>query len=286
MNLSETTTFCFVASYAVALSLEVVSLARRFGWHRLVLLGFAVAGVFAHVTYLTVQSRGAETPLSSPSDWASVSALALACVYLFATFTAPRQSIGLFLLPLVLALIGVASVASDRPISADRATDFWGSAHGLLLVLATVAVIVGFLAGVMYLIQSWRLKHNLPSRGGFRLPSLEVLEHLNARALGVSAVLVAGGFGSGLVLARLRLAGDGGSIWTDPLVISLTVMLLWLIAAELFRWLYPSARQGRKVAYLTVASFGFLLIVLASLLWTGSSHAAQGEAPQPPRQTL
>lgn len=286
MNLSETTTFCFVASYAVALSLEVVSLARRFGWHRLVLLGFAVAGVFAHVTFLAVHAQQSHTPLSSPSDWASVAALSLACVYLFASFTAPRQALGLFLLPLVLALVGVSTVASDRPIAAENASDFWGQTHGVLLVLATVSVIIGFLAGVMYLIQSWRLKQKLPSANEFRLPSLEVLEQLNSRALGVSAALVAGGFGSGLVLTRLRHGSDGAAIWGDPLVISLSVMLVWLVAAELFRWLYPGARRGRKVAYLTVASFGFLVIVLASLLWTGSSHAAQGEAPQPPRQTL
>ena len=57
MDLTRITVFCFTASYAVALSIEAVSLARRFGLHRPVLLGFAAAGVFAHAAYLLVRAR-------------------------------------------------------------------------------------------------------------------------------------------------------------------------------------------------------------------------------------
>lgn len=274
MNFSDTTTLCFVASYAVALSMELVGLVRRVGWRRLVMLGFAFAGVFAHAVFLLNQTRESATPLASPAEWSSVAALTLACIYLFSSITSPRQSIGLFLLPLVLLLLGVSALASDEPFATQRASIFWGRIHGWLLMLATVTVIVGFLAGVMYLIQSWRLKHKLPPDSRFRLPSLEALETTNARSLGISAALVAGGFASGLVLAGLRQSHGEGQLWRDPLVISLTVMLVWLVAAEFFRLLYPSARRGRKVAYLTVASFGFLMIVLASMLVGGAGHGA------------
>ncbi len=60
--------------------------------------------------------------------------------------------------------------------------------------------------------------------------------------------------------------------WTDPVVLSLSAMLLWLTFAEVFRLCYPAARQGRKVAYLTIAAFGFLLLVLASVTWKDSLH--------------
>jgi hypothetical protein len=49
-------------------------------------------------------------------------------------------------------------------------------------------------------------------------------------------------------------------------------MTLWLVAAEVFRVVYPAARRGRKVAYLTLASFGFLVITLASFLWLDNVH--------------
>jgi hypothetical protein len=63
-------------------------------------------------------------------------------------------------------------------------------------------------------------------------------------------------------------------LWTDPVVLSLAAMLLWLVAAEVFRLVYPAARRGRKVAYLTLASFGFLVIALASLTLLDSVHGA------------
>jgi ABC-type uncharacterized transport system permease subunit len=251
-----------------------------------VLLLFAAAGVFAHSVYLITRTRTSAAPLASPAEWSLLAALTLAVIYLFASFKAPRQALGLFLLPLVLGLVGVASVASDQPFSPQRASAFWGRTHGVLLMLATVTVIVGFLAGLMYLIQSWRLKRKLPPSSRFRLPTLETLERVNNRSVAISAALVAGGFASGLVLVGLQQTQGGRFLWRDPLIVSLTAMLLWLVAAELFRWLYPSARRGRKVAYLTLASFGFLAIVLGSLLWTGGNHgtARASAAIHPPAE--
>jgi hypothetical protein len=48
-------------------------------------------------------------------------------------------------------------------------------------------------------------------------------------------------------------------------------MLVWLVAAALFNLLYQPARQGRKVAYLTVASFVFLAVALGVFM-LGDSH--------------
>jgi hypothetical protein len=50
-------------------------------------------------------------------------------------------------------------------------------------------------------------------------------------------------------------------------------MLLWLVVAEVFRLVYPAARQGRKVAYLTLASFLFLVITVLALTFVDSGHA-------------
>ena len=84
---------------------------------------------------------------------------------------------------------------------------------------------------------------------------------------------MAGGFLSGLVLSTLnRSETSGYTLWTDPLVLTSAAMLGWLLAANVFRWAYPPARTGRKVAYLTVAAFGFLAMTLASLVARGPSH--------------
>ena len=108
----------------------------------------------------------------------------------------------MFLLPAVLGLIALSHAASSDPIAVERASSFWAQTHSWLLILATVTVTLGFLAGLMYLIQSGRLKRKRPAPKGFRLPSLESLERVNSRALAVSVWLVAGGFVSGLVLTQ------------------------------------------------------------------------------------
>lgn len=279
LDLSRITVFCFTASYAVALSLEAVSVARRFGLHRPVLLGFAAAGVFAHAAYLVVRSQAEAAPLSSPADWCLLASLALAAVYGGTTLASPRHATGLFLLPVVLGLIALSHAVSPEPMAAERASLFWGRVHSASLVFATVSVTIGFLAGVMYLIQSWRLKRKMLPPTGFRLPSLETLERVNGRALGLSLWLVATGFVSGVVLTRLARGAATHGLWTDPVVIGLSVMLGWLVVVEVFRFSYPAARQGRKVAYLTVASFVFLVITLASMALVDGAGADGNPKP-------
>ena len=124
---------------------------------------------------------------------------------------------------------------------------------------------IGFAAGVLYLVQASRLKRKLPAPGGLRLPSLEWLERINSRVVVISVILVAIGFLAGVVL-NVAARGSGELSWSDPVISSSALMLAWLVAAALFGGLYKPARHGRKVAYLTVASFGFLLLALGTLL--------------------
>jgi hypothetical protein len=71
--------------------------------------------------------------------------------------------------------------------------------------------------------------------------------------------------------------------WTDPVIWSTAVMFGWLLAAAIFSAVYRPARSGRKVAYLTVASFVFLALSLFARLLLPSEHGAQrNESGQTP----
>lgn len=274
---------CFTASYGVALALEITRLLFRSGVRGAVMLGFAAAGLLAHTLYLTHRAlaNGGETPLSSAYDWYLVAAWTLAAAYLYLTIHHPRAAIGLFVLPLVLTLIGVAFFLADTTTVADtQATYYWGLLHGVFLLLGTVTVAVGFVAGVMYLIQSYRLKHKLQPRRGLELPSLEWLERVNGRAIIYSLLLLSVGVMSGVVLNLVTHRRQAQAVpWTDPIVIASLATMFWLIAATLFNVFYRPARQGRKVAYLTVASFLLLAASLALSLLLPSQHRPR--APQP-----
>jgi hypothetical protein len=193
-------------------------------------------------------------------------------VYFYLSYYYPQAAIGLFVFPLVLGLIGAAALFADRaPIVSASSNRAWGAIHGVFLLLGTVAVMVGFVAGSMYLLQAYRLKHKLPPMQGLRLPSLESLEAVNSRSLALSTLLVSIGFLAGIVL---RSRSESGSLpWSDPVVWSSALMLSWLLAATIFNAVYRPARRGRKVAYLTIVSFVFVAFALGVLLLVDTQHA-------------
>jgi hypothetical protein len=176
----------------------------------------------------------------------------------------------------IIGLIGAAALLADRaPIASASASRAWGAIHGVFLLLGTVAVVIGFVAGAMYLLQAYRLKHKLPPSPGFRLPNLEWLELVNSRSLVISTLLVTVGFLSGVILkAQSR---QGALPWSDPVVWSSALMLGWLLVATVFNAVYKPARRGRKVAYLTIVSFVFVAFALGVLLLVDTQHSSKGD---------
>lgn len=262
-----------VACYGAALALELCGLKWRFHGRRTAMAACALSGFVLHGAVLASSVATEPVPLASPADWLSVAAFALALVFLAAVLYLPSSPSGLLLMPLVLGLLAASQAASRQPFAPDRTFYIWGMAHGLLLLLGTVTMCVGFLAGAMYLVQNYALKHPRMSSRGWRLPSLEWLERLNARMLATSTVLILLGFASGVVLSILKQRHDSSlTMWRDPVVQSSAAMLLWLFAAEAFRLVYPAARRGRKVAYLTLASFAFVVITVLVLALVDSGH--------------
>ncbi|MFV2066086.1 MAG: cytochrome c biogenesis protein CcsA [Pirellulales bacterium] len=271
-------TVAFVTCYVLALGIEILRLrVPKRGWRALAVL-LTVVGATIEARYLCARAVAASaSPLSSPHDWYLLAGWALALLYLVTAVYRSQIAFGLFLLPLALGLIISAQFADPKPFAPVRASRFWGNIHGTFLLLGTVTVTIGFVAGLMYLVQSYRLKKKHPPNSGFRLPSLEWLELVNTRSLTYSVLLVGIGVIAGIILNRIRIAGQEKALpWTDPVVISSTAMFAWLIVAELFRLLYRAARRGRKVAYLTLASFLFLVIALSTLLFVKTGHGSIG----------
>ncbi|HEY2759082.1 MAG TPA: cytochrome c biogenesis protein CcsA [Pirellulales bacterium] len=275
--LSGITVVCFIASYGVALALEVVRLFYRNPLRRILTLAFAGAGLFAHTVFLAHRAVAATgAPLSSAFDWYLLAAWALVIVYLYLAWQYPQMASGLFVLPLVLGLIGVAKFADREPFPQSHAGQIWGLIHGLFLLMGLVTVTLGFVAGMMYLIQAYRLKHKLPASGGTRLPSLEWLERVNHRSIVVSVLMIGIGFASGIVLNMVLQHRKIDEVpWSDPIIWTTGAMFAWLLAAAVFSGVYRPARSGRKVAYLTVASFAVLAATLGIKLLVPSEHGGE-----------
>ncbi len=272
---------CFAASYLVAFALEVSRLVFRSGVRGAVMLAFAGAGLVAHSAYLYYRAvNTAGSPLSSAQDWYMLAAWALVAVYLYLVYYHPHTAFGLFLLPVALGLVAVGKfIASPEPFAREPASRAWGIIHGTSLLMTAVAVSVGFVAGLMYLSQTRRLKHKLPPIRGMKLPSLEWLGKVNSRAIVVSALTLGIGLVSGIILQVIGSHEQDAALpWSDPVVLSTGLMFGWLLFATIVGVLYRPTRKGHKVASLTVVSFVFLVIALAIGLLGKTQHGGGDES--------
>ena len=104
--------------------------------------------------------------------WRPIVEITILTVALYYAFLFVRGTRGW---PVVLGLIGLAEITEGSPrrqtdptweLFALEGKQFWPYVHGSLMLLAAVGVCVGFVASVMYLVQTYRLKtKRLPGKG-------------------------------------------------------------------------------------------------------------------------
>ncbi|GAB4143125.1 MAG: c-type cytochrome biogenesis protein CcsB [Planctomycetaceae bacterium] len=276
------TVFCFLASYLIALTIEGISLWKRQVWQWPAVLFATTAGLVAHTWYLLQRSTETKLPplLSSTHDWFLVLAWIVVLFYLFFRVAERSFSLGPFLLPVVLLLIGSAYYVSMSPnallaeelsgnYSAKRG---WAMLHAILLLFGISGVILGFLLALMYLIQHRRLKQKPATHTELTLPNLERLARFNWWAVMLSIPLLSLGLFTGVILGVWSKSGSDVFSFKDPVVI--INGLAWGVMVVFFVWLIQAKRSaGKMVAWRTIWAFGFLLVTLIGLqLLTSGGH--------------
>lgn len=260
---------CFAASYLVVLAAELLRIYMpRSAIRSTIKIGFAVAGFFAHTVYLAYHTNLSFDQsglwLGSWFGWSLAGAWLLVAAYLWLVFRKFNSSLGLFMMPIVLALIGWGTwLGSESGFTPDREKTIWNMVHGVSLLVGTVVVALGFVFGVMYLVHARRLKSKAVSASGqFRLPSLEWLQLNTERSLVVSACCFGLGLLSGIAS---NLTGPSEEVkipWLNPVIWTYAALFAWLVFAAIGSKIYQPTRNGRKVALLVLCSFLFLVIEL------------------------
>jgi hypothetical protein len=251
------THFCFGLSYLTAFGLEIFRSAHPLRWSRIVGIVFAVAGLLAHTIFLAYH----QPSLASPYGSLLLLAWVFAVFYLYGILHRDPYSWAIFVLPLVLALVGLSFVFTDTGHDGSWFTGerFWGMFHGIVLLLASVGITVGFLASSMYLVQADRLKRKQNPIGSMKLLSLERLERMNRRAVNLAFPLLTVGLLLGLLLGLLRPLNENAG-WS-ALKITSTVGL-WLVGALLMFLRYGAHLSGRRLAQFTILAFVLMLVAL------------------------
>ncbi len=248
---------CFGASYLTALFLCGVGFARRIPWFRGTALFFHGAGALAQSFYLAYHQPAL---FSSAGFFLFISWL-IALVSLQMGLSPRFRSINLFALPLVLVLISVAWFRGGQEGAILlRDARGWGVIHAATLILSSLVIGFGALAGSMYLVRARQLKSKHRPGTGVHLPSLEQLEDKVRQSVVIAFPLLTVGvlIGAGMLFGDAsRLAG-----WTDPRVLGTVV--LWADFAVLFWVRYAFRPSGKTLSLLVIVAF-VLLILCAAL---------------------
>lgn len=257
-----------MASYLVAFGLELARFMRKKnGFIRPLIFIFSFAGLVAQTAYIFKRSSDTQLPplLSSSHDWLVVFSWLLVVIFLFINLIDQELAIGLFLFPLVLALV-IASYFVDNVtnVLVVPAIRSWAMLHASLLVLGGVGIVLCFIISAMYLIQHRRLKHKQNFSEGFKLPSLDKLARLNRWALMISAPLLTVGMGIGIGLGVYVQKKTHPISFYDPVIIVYEIVWALMIVSVVFILRTKQPNQ-KHIAQLTIWTGGLLLLTVIGI---------------------
>lgn len=279
---------CFLIAYLLVLILEALrfasssDLTRR--WVVRVSVGMFLLAWLTHTLYLVdlviqsaLQDQGIRY-LKTWADWSIMAAWVIALAYCVMFWRRSDKQIGLFLLPLILILVGLAVVfPSESPMGRATSTvSFWRMVHSMAMLTGTILVALGFASAVMYFVHAWKLKRTPAMGWNFRLPSLEYLQQMGRNCILGSAAAIGFGVVSGAIMNFTR---DGFVAWTDRGILLTTALFIWLCIAAVAQKISSTKGKGEWTAALNILSFAIVVAALAAVVT--APHGATKTDPKP-----
>lgn len=219
-------------------------------------------------------------PFANPSRAVSTFVWLLTLSYLYLELASDERAMGIFILPIIIAL-QLIPVLYPGVENADPVLDsawFWVHVSSLLFAYASFAL-AGVL-GVTYMLQFKEIKKKHLGYFYTRLPSLQVLDRMNSRAVAIGWVFLTAGVIVGVVWASQARAVSPNDpnlramSLDDPkilfAIVTWAVYSFAVVARQVMGW------TGRKAAWLSAA--GFVIPMLNFLLvnyFVTSSHTFQ-----------
>lgn len=219
----------------------------------------AAAAVVLHVVALVLIGVRSPYPTGLP-EALSATALGVGIAYVGVARRSTR-ALGMLLAPLALVLLGTAQVVPHARVQALEETgpSPWLPIHLGLMFAGIGGFALSSVVGVMYLWVRGRLKKK-KFAGISRLPSLEVLDRIQFRAMLFGFVFLTLGIGAGglwALFSRLESWGIDPKVWFTLLIWA------WYFVALQVRLM--TGRRGRWTALFSIVGFAGLLFSLVGL---------------------
>jgi len=227
-----------------------------------------VFGALAHTFVIGMQTMEAgHVPVAGPTSAISTFVWLLGLAYLYTEMTTDERAMGVFIMPLLVALQAIPVI---RPGVEDRAAVLQGPLFGVhvsSLLFAYASFGLACVIGITYVLLFKEIKAKHLGFFYTRLPSLQILDRMNQVAVVVGWIFLTIGIVSGTIWAAQAQGGYGpGSV--DPRVQAMSLqdpkifvaLVCWIVYSfELF-----AARRigwgGRRAAYLSAVGFAIVLL--------------------------
>ena len=224
-----------------------------------------VFAALAHTFVIGMQTMEiGHVPVAGPASAISTFVWLLGLAYLYTEMTTDERAMGVFILPLLIAL---QSIPALRPGVEDRAAVLQGPLFGVhvsSLLFAYASFALACMIGVTYVLLFKEIKAKHLGFFYARLPSLQVLDRMNQVAVVVGWIFLTIGIAAGTLWAAQARGGYG----LDPRVQRMSLqdpkifvaLICWVVYSfELF-----AARRigwgGRRAAYLSALGFAIVLL--------------------------
>lgn len=248
--------------YIAALVAYVLHFARREPAVGRAATTVLVAGALAHTFVIGMQTMEVgHVPVTNASSAISTFVLLLVLAYLYAEMTTEERAMGAFILPLAAAL---QTIPALHPMAEDRADVLQGPLFGIhvsSLLFAYASFALACVIGITYVLLFKEIKAKHLGFFYARLPSLQVLDTMNQRAIAVGWVCLTIGLVVGMIWAGQAPSYDPrvqAMSLQDPKIfvalVSWAVYSFEVFLAPRIGW------RGRRTAYLSAV--GFLIVLL------------------------
>jgi ABC-type transport system involved in cytochrome c biogenesis permease subunit len=267
--------------YAAAGVAYAVHFARRdpaVGRTATTLLLFAA---LAHTFVIGMQTMEVRhVPFANASRAVSTSVWLLTLSYLYLELTTEERAMGVFILPIIV-LLQIIPVVHPGVENRDPILDspwFWVHVSSLLFAYASFAL-AGML-GLVYMLQFKQIKKKHLGYFYTRLPSLQIVDDMNSRAVTVGWLFLTIGVVAGVIWAaqaRTLVPGDPNlqlMSLADPKVF--IAVLTWAVYSFAVFARRTLGWSGRRAAWLSAVGFGIVLLnFLPVTYFVTTSHTFQ-----------
>jgi len=253
-----------LAAYFLASLAYILHFSYRRGYLSWVATGLVALGFASHSVALGLRIAHLTTlPVTGLYDFFSVFAWVVILAYGVAQITLGIQQLGLFVVPISFGALGAGLVLGGEALPQPEVfQSVWLSLHIAMAFLGGAIFVLLFGVGLMYLIQERQVKGKHFGTWFYRLPSLQVLDDVNRKALVLGFPILTLGLVSGSLWAE---TARGSLLSWDP-ARTLPLVVLWGAYGVLFVARLTAGWRGKRAAFFSVLGFfGVLLTYLLHL---------------------